>query len=143
FSAPSAELLQSYASGLRGVQLYIAYYAPTRLDAKLVSSANSLFDRPVWLRTGEAETAISIEGQSFQARETFIQSEHDSLVTWNWYWIDRRFTGSDNFAKALLAKARFLHGGDGTAAIVVATQDPNNEQLAEETLRDFLSHVLL
>lgn len=143
FLNPTAEVLQDYHSGTDTVHLYIACYAPSRFDAKLVSSTNLLFDRRVWSRTGEAETSLSIDGQSFRVRETFIRSEARSLVISNWYWINGRFTGSDFFAKLLLAPARLLRSHGGAAAIVVATEDTNDRQQAKRAVKDFLAHTRL
>lgn len=143
FPAPNAELIESYESQEQAVKLYLAFYAPDRQDAKLVSSTNSLFDREVWWRTGEEEFAVAVEGQSFYVHETFIHSAHQSLVVWNWYWVDGRFTSNEYVAKLLLARARFLRSRQGAAAIVLATEDPPGSKRAAEVLKEFLNHIRL
>lgn len=143
FPASNAELIESYESQEQAVKLYLAYYAAGRQDAKLVTSTNSLFDRNLWWRTGEEETAVTLEGQSFYVRETFIRSAHQSLVVWNWYWVDGRFTSNEYVAKLLLARARFLRSPQGAAAIALATEDPPAPQRAAELLKEFLNHIAL
>ncbi len=143
FLPPNAEFLQSYQSQTRAVKLYVAYYAPGRQDAKLVSSTNSLFDRKLWWRTGEEEAAVALEGQSFQVHETFIRSAQRSMVVWNWYWVDGKFTNNDFVAKLLLARARFLRSRQGAAAIALAAEDPPGQQRAVEVLKEFLTHISL
>ena len=143
FPESNAELIQSYESQEQAVKLYLAYFAPGRQNAKLVSSTNSLFDREFWSRTGEGEVAVTLEGQSFYAHETSIRSAQQSLVVWNWYWIDGRFTNNEYFAKYLLARARLLGSRQGAAAIAVATEDSPGPQRAAEVLREFLNHIAL
>jgi exosortase A len=143
FPASSAELIESYEWQEQEAKLYLAYYAPGRQDAKLVSSTNSLFDREVWWRTGEEETAVTLLGQSFYVQETHIRSAHQFLVVWNWYWVDGRFTSNEYVAKLLLARARFLGSREGAAAIVLATEDLPGPQRAAEVLKEFLNHIAL
>jgi EpsI family protein len=142
FPASNAELIQSYESQEQAVTLYLAYCAPGRQDTKLVSAMNSLFDRKLWWRTGEGQAAVTLEGQSFYVHETFIRSAQQSLVVWNWYWIDGKFTGNEYFAKYLLARARFLGSRQGAAALAVATEDPSGARAAE-VLKEFLNHIAL
>jgi exosortase A len=143
FVAPNAELTQSYESQTHTVKLYVAYYAPDRQDAKLVSSTNSLFDGKLWWRTGEDEAVVTLEGQSFQVHETFIRSAQQSLVVWNWYWVDGKFTSNDFVAKLLLARGRFLRSHHGAAAIALASEDSSDRQRGVEVLDDFLNHISL
>jgi exosortase A len=143
FLASNAELIQSYESQEQSVKLYLAYYAPGRQDAKLVSSTNSLFDREFWWRTGEEEVAVALEGQSFYVHETFIRSARQSLVVWNCYWVDGKFTNNEYVAKYFLARARFLRSRQGAAAIALATEDPLGPQRAAEVMKEFLNHIAL
>jgi len=142
FPASNAELIQSYESQEQAVPSYLAYCAPGRQDTKLVSAMNSLFDRKFWWRTGEGQAAVTLEGQSFYVHETFIRSAQQSLVVWNWYWIDGKFTSNEYFAKYLLARARFLGSRQGAAALAVATEDPSGQRAAE-VLKEFLNHIAL
>src|SRR5580704_806465 len=143
FSAPNAELTQSYESNEHIVKLHLACYGPAQQDAKLVSSTNILFDKKYWLRTGEDETAVTVGGQSFYVHEEFIRSAQQSLVVWNWYWVDGRFTSNEYLTKYLLARTRFLRSHQPTAAIALATEDPQGPQEAAEVLEGFLNHVAL
>jgi exosortase A len=145
FLAPSSEQMLSYTSGGRQVELYVAYYASDDYTAKLVSSANLLFEKERWQRSGETETLASVHGQSFRVHETFIRSQQRSLVLWSWYWIDGHSSDSAYVAKALLAKARLFSSPNDSAAIIVATEDSQGTTSrtgeADTTLRDFLSHL--
>jgi EpsI family protein len=143
FPASNAELIQSYQSPEQAVNLYLAYYAPGREDAKLVSSTNSLFDSKLWSRTGEEDAAVALGGQSFHVHETFIRSAQQSLVIWNWYWVDGKFTNDEYEAKYLLARARFSRSRQGAAAIALATEDPPGRQRAADVLKEFLNHIAL
>ncbi len=142
FSAPNAELTQFYQTGVQPVEFYMAYYAPEQPDVKLVSSTNSLFDRSLWWRTKEDEVSVTVEGRRFQVHETFIRSPLRSLVVWNWYWVDGKYTNSDVLAKLLLVKARLLRDRRGAAILAIATPDQPDVP-AVEVLREFLEHISL
>lgn len=138
---PDTELVQSYEIQTQPLRLYIAYYAPEHRDAKLVSSANVLFDRKVWLRTKEDDAEATIDGQRFRVHETFLRSSQRSVVVWSWYWVDGKYTNSDVLAKLLLVKARFLRDGRGAAIIAIAAEDRPDEIPAVKVLRQFLEHI--
>jgi EpsI family protein len=143
FFTPNAELAKLYQIQGRPVELYIAYYAPEQRDAKVVSSANALFDRTVWSRTGETDVNAAIEGQLVRIHETLIRSSQRSLVVWSWYWVDGKYTSSNVLAKLLLVKARFLRDRRGAAIIAIAAEDRTDEGTAIDVLRQFLDHISL
>jgi exosortase A len=143
FVAPDAKLLQSFASQSEEVKLYVACYSPARLDAKLISSGNKLFDEGLWKRTGEEQDIVTLGARSVRVRTTFIRSAHHSLAVLNWYWVDGNYTGNDLFAKVLLAKSRLSRRGHVAAAIAVALEDDTTQERRAEVLKDFLEHVSL
>jgi len=143
FFEPSAELKQSYEIQGQPIELYIAYYIAERPDAKLVSSANALFDRNLWSRTKEDEVDARVEGQRVHVHETFVRSSQDSLVIWSWYWVDGKYTSSDVIAKLLSVKARFLLDRRGAAFIAIAAEDRPGQVPAVEILRQFLDQISL
>jgi len=141
--SPSSELMQGYEMQTRIVELYVAYYAASQQDAKVVSSGNAVFDRKKWQRSGERELAATFDNQRLIVHETSIQSAERSLVVWSWYWIGGKSTSSGAMAKLLLAKARFMRDSRGAAIIMIATEDLPNQQPPAEILQDFLNHVSL
>ena len=124
FQSPTSELRQTYESERQMVKLYMAYYSGGPTGGKLVSSVNQLYDRPRWLRTGEARKFAEINGQPIQMHEVLVQSADTSLVIWRCYWVDGVFTSNDYVAKLLQAKARLFGSRQGSVAIVLATENP-------------------
>jgi len=143
FFAPSTELEQSYEIQTQPLKLCIAYYAPEQRDAKLVSSANALFDKKLWSRIKEDYVATRIEGQKLNIHETFIRSSQRSLIVWSWYWVDGEYTSSDVLAKLLLVKTRFLRDPRGAAIIAIAVEDRPDQAPDSEILKQFLEHISL
>lgn len=143
FVTPSGELSQTYVAGNRQIRLYIAYFDAGQRDAKLVSSANELYDKTRWQRLRDAEVVATCDGQAFRAKETIVRSAASTLALWSWYWVDGRFTGDERVAKFLLAKARLSGSRLGSAAIVLATADRPEQPSATMILRDFVAQVPL
>jgi exosortase A len=141
FVAPQSEFLQTYTSGDHVVKLYLARYGANQPDAKLTSRTNLLYDKPWWSAGGRHRTIV-VEGRSFQVNETFLQSPQSSLLVWNWYQIDRGFTGNDYMAKLLFAKARLFRSREDAAAIAVATDGQPGVEAAAVLLA-FVEHLSL
>jgi exosortase A len=141
--APDAELVQTYEWQNLVVKLYVAYYESGRADGKLVSSTNSLFDRVRWQRIGEGSTDARIEGKFVHVHQISVRSAGASLLVWNWYWADGRFTSDDYRAKWLLAKSRLLRSRLGSAHIVAATEEQPDNPSATATLGNFVEHLSL
>lgn len=143
FLLPVSEAIQTYKSGPHAVKLYVAYYGAGSRGGKLATSSNQLYDRTQWFRTGEGSATAVIEGQSVTMRQTFAKSASGNthLVIWNCYWVDGKFTSNDYFAKFLLAGARLLDHRYGTAAIVVATEEPLSDSQGSAVLENFLRHL--
>ena len=140
---PDAEVVQTYERRDHVVKLYVAYYGPGGKDAKLVSTANSLFGRARWQRTGEGSVEPTIERRPIRVHQTSIRSPEASLVLWSWYWVDGKFTSSGYGAKWLLAKSRVTRSPLGSAVIVVATEEQLGDSSAAGVLEDFASHLSL
>lgn len=141
FTKPSAEFLQAYESGARNVSLYLAYYDADRVDGKLASTTNALFEEPWWPAASGYDKAV-YNGRTFQARKTVLEGPRTTLVVWNWYDVDGILTSNDYLAKVLLAKARLFRSRRDSAAIAIATEyQPDRAEAA--TLNDFLAHVSL
>jgi exosortase A len=138
--APDAELAQVYKWQDRCVKLYVAYHEPGVRNAKLVSSSNSLFDRIRWQWIGERGAEATIDGKTVRVRQTSIRSADASLVLWNWYWVDGKFTSNEFEAKWLLAKSRITRSPLGSAMIVIATDERAGDSSAADILSNFVSH---
>jgi EpsI family protein len=139
FVTPQSEFLQTYKSGDHVVKLYVARYGANQPSVKLTSRANLLYGHP-WWSAGDRHRTIVLGGQSFQVNETLLQSPESSLLVWNWYEIDRGYTGNTYAAKLLLAKAMLFRSGEGSAAIALATEErPGVEAVA--VLRAFANSL--
>lgn len=141
--APDAELVGIYEWQNHVVKLYVAYYESGRKDAKLVSSTNSLFDRIRWQRMGEGSSEAHIEGKFIRVHQISVRSAGASLLLWNWYWADGKFTSDEYEAKWLLAKSRLRRSRLGSALIVAATEEQPGDSSAAPTLRNFVEHLSL
>ena len=138
-----AEFEQSYAKQGRLVALRIAFYGPSGREAKLVSSSNSLYEKPEWLRTGEKSVEIKMDGVPVRVRQVSISSDERRLVLWTWYWVDGESTSNGYEAKWLLAWARLKGRSRGSAEIVLAAEDSPVGESGESLLRDFSEHLSL
>lgn len=141
--APNAEFFQAYEWQNRVVKLYVAYYDPSRREAKLVSSTNNLFDRLRWQRASEGSSEATVDGNSVRVHQTMIRSDQASLELWSWYWADGKFTSDPYRAKWYLVKSRFTPGRSGAAVVVVATEEQPGDSSAGVILEDFVRHLSL
>ena len=141
FVSPSAEFARTYESGNRLVKVYVAYFSTDQRGVKLASAGNVLFEPP-WLVAAEGRVAATVDGRSFQVRETALRSPQSSLLVWSWYWVNGTSTGNDYLAKILSGMARLRRSPDGSAAIAVATEDRLGGDAAM-VLADFLRHSVL
>jgi len=141
--APDAELVGTYEWQNHVVKLYVAYYESGGKIAKLVSSTNSLFDRIRWQRIDEGSSEARIEGKYVRVHQISVRSAGTSLLLWNWYWADGKFTSDDYEAKWLLAKSRLMRRRLGSALIVAATEEQPGDVSATPILRGFLDHLSL
>jgi len=98
------------------MELYVAYYAPDQPDVKLVRQKSLMAHK-------EDEVSVTVEGRQFQVHETFIRSPLHSLVVWNWYWVDGKYTGIEWLAKMVFVNARLLRDRRGPANFAIATPD--------------------
>jgi EpsI family protein len=141
--APDAELGETYEWQGHVVKLYVAYYESATKGAKLVSSTNSLFDRIRWQRIGEGISETRIEGKLVRVHQISVRSSRASLLLWNWYWADGKFTSDEYEAKWLLAKSKLTRSRLGSAMIVAATEEQAGDPSAPVILGDFVSHLSL
>lgn len=141
FVAPTNELRLTYERGGRTVKVALVYYRGGQAGGKLVSTANELYDRPHWMRTGETRESAKVNGETVQMHEVRVESADSALVIWHCYWVDGEFTSNDYRAKLLQAKGRLFGSRRSSVAIVLATENPPPESKGADVLRDFLSHA--
>jgi exosortase A len=141
--APDAELVETYEWQNHVVKLYVAYYESGGKGAKLVSSTNRLFDRNRWQRIGEGSSEARIEGKYVRVHQISVRSAGASLLLWNWYWADGKFTSDDYEAKWFLAKSRLMRSRLGSALIIAATEEQPGDPSATAILRNFVDHLSL
>ncbi|MEO5375743.1 MAG: EpsI family protein [Alphaproteobacteria bacterium] len=118
----------------RRVELFVAYYWRQDGTRKAVGAGNHLTAIPEQLEHPLPPVDIRVDGRSTEARATLLKDGGHRWLTWSWYWVGGRHTGSPPLARLLRLKAE-LGGGERRAAVVVIRAD---ESLGADTLRAFL-----
>ena len=140
---PNADrvLLQAYeAQDGRRVELFIAYYARQRLDAKVIAQFNSLYDGERWARAGSFAARATVDGAPLPVAGTRLLGDmRERRVVLNWYWVDGAFTASGLRAKLAQARAELVTRRRAAAAIALAAnyvEDPDDAvRLIDEFLK--------
>jgi exosortase A len=134
------ELLESYASGDRRVDLAIAYFAFQRQGAEVVNYANRVADGERWSRASQGWHEPSLGDLPRLRHERLLGRGERREVLW-WYWVDGTFTADRLQAKWLQFGDR-LFGRHRPAAIVAVSTlavEPAGSALA--TLEAFLGQA--
>lgn len=141
FSPANAELLEFVQRDAQQVAISVRYYRNQQQGAGLISSSNLLVpdEDPVWRRTGSSVRNETIANRQLVVRESRLHSAGGSLLIWNWYWIDGKFTVNDYVGKLLQAKEKLLLRGDDGASMMVYAPYAENPDEARAALRNFLS----
>jgi len=126
------------------VGLFIEYYRHQRQGAELVNSQNVMViqKHAVWRNVGERTVTTSLGARQVKVRETQLHSRQTSLLVWDWFWVDGRYTSNPYIAKLLEAKARLLGSSRSAAAIVIATPYEIQPEPAAERLQKFVNEML-
>lgn len=144
FFPANSELYRFFQHENRKVGLKVMLYQNQGSGAQLISSSNKLVVEkdPQWQRLATSTRQEMFGSSNLTVREAVIRGAPSSLVIWQWYWIDGKFTSNDYVGKLLQAKKKILmRGGDDAALLVFAPySDTPNE--AREVLRSFLSQNL-
>jgi EpsI family protein len=135
FVTPVSDVLRTYRSGIQVVKLTVASHGANQSGVTIAG------DEPYSLMN-ERHRTIVFEGQSLSVSETLLRSAQSSLLVWNWYKVDGRFTGNHYLAKLLLAKATLTRSPEGATAIAVATEEQPGVDAAG-VRRQFVAHVSL
>ena len=139
FAAPDLALSETYAHGSAKIYLQIGYYLANRRGAQIVSSDQKIGEARGWSIVETGSRPIELGGRSASARVVRSVGKGMGHITWYWYWIDGRFTGSPYLAKLVEAKVKII-GGDPKAAIVaISTDYGDDSSKADAALADFAS----
>lgn len=134
------ELVESYGSGDRRVDLAIAYFAFQRQGAEVVNYANRVADGERWSRAGQGWHEPVLGDLPRLRHERLLGRGEQREVLW-WYWVDGTFTADRLHAKWLQFGDR-LFGRHRPAAIVAVStlaDEPAGSALA--TLEAFLGQA--
>lgn len=139
FLPGSAVLDKSYLDGTQAVGVLINYYRNQNRDSAVISTLNEMVqdhDRN-WLRTHSETRTVNLDGQSLTVRETYIKGSTESLLVWDWYWIDGQFTANKYVGKVLQTKAKFFLQGDDAASILIYATYAEKPDEARKAMQQF------
>ncbi len=122
FANASAELHRTFRDADRTVGLYVGYYRNQDYQKKLVSSENVLVGTQdaAWTKIADRGHTITLDQQPVPIRTGELRgAKGETLVFWQWYWINGRLTSSEVLAKAYTALSRLRGNGDDSAVIIV------------------------
>ena len=140
YTNTDASLDRTYQSGNRKVTLYLAYYRRQRQGAELINSDNVLIHQkdPVWSQTADSPYQVTIAGKHWEVRLAKMESDHQDLLVWYWFWVNGRTTTNHYLAKLWDAKAKLLGEVGDAAAVIIYT--PLSDQIgdSEHVLKSFM-----
>lgn len=141
FFTPNAQFQRYFEQGGRKAGLALLYYRNQSPGSSLISSSNIIAEREGlgWRTTGASGRAESFGGRTIALRETRIRRNDSTMLVWDWYWIDGRFTSNNYLGKLLQARERLLLRGDDGASIQVFAAYEENPEVARAAMRDFLA----
>ena len=134
------ELLESYGSGDRRVDLAIAYFAFQRQGAEVVNYANRVADGERWSRASQGWHQPSLGDLPRLRHEQLLGRGERREVLW-WYWVDGTFTADRWHAKWLQFGDRLLGRHRPAAIVAVSTLAVEPAGSALSTLEAFLGQA--
>lgn len=141
FFTPNAALRGFYENNGQKAGLALLYYRNQALGANLISSSNVIASREGegWRTTGASGRSETVGRHTLALRETRVRRNDVTMLVWDWYWIDGRFTSNNYLGKLLQARERLLLKGDDGASIQVFAPYQENPELARAAMRAFLA----
>ncbi len=139
-SGAHTELAQTFAKDRSVVELFIAFYDNSSVDAKAITSRNQLVrsDNKRWRHaTLEVTSTATIDGRPFDVRSSVITNDRERFAVWRWFWVDGHVTSSEYVAKLYEALAMLRGHGDPVAWVVVFTPTERDEPEVRTTLQAF------
>ncbi len=140
FFPAHTELDRAYQNNAKNVGMHVGYYREQARSAGLISSVNQLVKHHEneWREVSSELRTERIGTRTLQVRESRLRGNFDTLLVWQWYWIDGHAIVNLYEGKMLQAKEKLLMRGDDGAALFFYTPFQENPEIARETLRDFL-----
>ncbi|MDP2028635.1 MAG: exosortase A [Thiobacillus sp.] len=139
------QLRQPFAQTGNRVLLELNYYVTQRQGAELINSQNFMIKQkdPAWSNIGEAQTTVTIAGQSRQVRQARMRgSDGQRLLVWQWNLINQRPVVSDLIAKLILATDRVqLKRDDGLSVLIATPYEDAGMEAATATLTRFAADM--
>ncbi len=123
--------------------VYLAFYGNPA--GELVNSENVLVTQndPAWQMPSRYAVQARIAGQDMTVNESKVRSSGQTLLVWDWYWIDGHLVASDYGAKLYEALAVILGRGQRQAGVVLyTTMDEVKPELARKRLQRFADDML-
>jgi EpsI family protein len=143
FRNPTAAVQQTYGKGSEQVQLVISFYRDQGSESKLltfISTTLSDYDL-LWQVSDRKLVNVSDSPQATQVIERRIQSSVQTLLAWQWYWVDGLSTTSVWRVKLAQVASRISGRGDAAAGVTLVAAYRDNPSEARLALRAFLDQM--
>ena len=143
-NAGAAAITDTLQQNGKTVGLEVHYYRAQPQGTGLISSVNRLTEdlEDSWRRIGAENRVETVNGRSLAVKETRLRGADGTLVVWQWYWIDGRFTTNDYLGKLLQARERLFMRGDDGASILTYARFHEQPEEARAAMRAFLASNL-
>ncbi|MBK4734277.1 exosortase A [Noviherbaspirillum pedocola] len=143
-NAGAAAITDTLQQNGKTVGLEVHYYRAQPQGTGLISSVNRLTEdlEDSWRRIGAENRVETVNGRSLAVKETRLRGADGTLVVWQWYWIDGRFTTNDYLGKVLQARERLFMRGDDGASILTYARFREQPEEARAAMRAFLASNL-
>ncbi|MFZ6748693.1 exosortase A [Undibacterium sp. Ren11W] len=140
FFPAHTELDRAYQNKTQVLGMHLGYYRNQARSAGLISSVNQLVKHHEneWREVSSELRMERIGTRVLQVRESRLRGNFDTLLVWQWYWIDGQAVVNLYEGKMLQAKEKLLMRGDDGAALFFYASFQDNPEPARETLRNFL-----
>ncbi len=142
---PAAQLQQRYQQpGQPAVGVIVNVYQAQNAQHKLISSSNHMAGNdPLWFVPQRTTLSLTLLQQPLNVRQSLVRSDHQSLLVWQFYWINGALVGSDYQGKLRQALQMLSLQGDSGAALVFYTDVSDDDiPAAQERLRSFVDQHL-
>jgi exosortase A len=125
------------------VGCYFAFYS--NAQGELVNSENVMVpqNHPLWRMPTHRIIPVSIAGNDMTVIESRVHSDSQTLLVWNWYWIDGNITANDYVAKLYQLLATLTgHAYRQVGVVFYTTITDNKQDAAHQQLKRFANDML-
>jgi exosortase A len=139
FTAPGAELRQSFVQDGRAVGVYVAYYRGQEQGRELIAYENRIIKSSdqYWRKIAGGTATLPWDGAPLAVQSTTLRGAKEVVAVRHWYWVAGRWTSSEILAKVYLALAQLSGRGDDSAAVIVFTTASDLDPAAEQAFQSF------